>query len=216
MPLTVTATQTPGITAPGVLLRVDVLTGCATVQDGGSAVFQSGLNPPHTTVRTTVTGSLVLGALVRAQGSAGTGLFTPVSGNTLDDNEADLVHARFYATGRVTAPTGTPGDVAVGASAPGRLGKCGCAFAEILPDGGGVIAIDPSSPAPAYDPDATVISTASFSPPSGALVVARVASDGSTTSPQFIAVDGGGLTWTPLIQQHGTGFFYTGVWAAAT
>jgi hypothetical protein len=212
MPLQVTATQAPGITAPGMLLRVDVLTGCAAVQDGASAVFQSGLNPPHTTLVTTVTGSVVYGALVRAEGSTGTGPFTAAAGNTLDDNEADLVHARFYAAGRVTVATGIPGPVAVGASAPGHLGRCGCAFAEILPDG--TISRDTSSPPPVFDPGATAVTSDSFTPPAGALLVARVASNGSTTSPQFVALDGGGLTWLPLIEQHGTGFFYTGVWAA--
>jgi hypothetical protein len=84
--------------------------------------------------------------------------------------------------------------------------------AEILPDG--TLAEDASSPPPALTETATTVTTDSFDPPAGSLLVARVASNGGPAV-QRMTVSGGALTWSPLTELHTVGYTgYAGVWAA--
>jgi len=208
--VTVTATA-GGSTAPGILLRVKVLTGAASAQTGATGINSS--NTPFTpdlSLSTTTTGSYVYGALVNGAPLTNGSAFTPASGNTLLDSYADSANAEQYGATRTTAATGTPGPVTAGASAPLSTGSI--AFAEILPGAGG-ISEDPSSPATAVSTTGTAVSTASFTPPDGALLVAMVASDGGSGQ-TTMSVSGGGVAWTPMAEANTAPSDYAGVWVA--
>jgi hypothetical protein len=212
VPTPVTATATAGgSVANGLLLRVKVLTGASVNQFGGTA--GTGSTSPFTpslSLTTTVTGSWVYGALVNGQTSTNGSAFTPAAGNSLIDSFTDAPNAEQYGTTRTTAQTGTPGSTTVGASAPTMTGSI--AFAEIVPDAGG-LAEDPSGPAVATNTGGTSVASASFTPPPGSLLVAMVASDGGS-GVTTMALSGGGLTWTPLIEAHGSQNDYAGIWIA--
>jgi hypothetical protein len=203
MTLTVTAAQN-GLTAPGMLLRVHVLTGCAAVQNGATGFDQAAGLAAKAHLTTTEAGSIVFGALLK---KSEPGSFVPLAGTTLDDSLTDTSADINYGTCE-TAPTGTPGTVTVGTSAPAGAGQARAAMAEILADG--TIAKDASAPAPVHDFTATTVTTDPFAPPSGSLLVALVASDqGGNPHP---SVSGGGLTWTEKAFATASG--YAGVWLA--
>jgi len=208
-PVTVTATQ-GGSTANGLLLRVKVLTGAAASQTGNTGSNSSSTPfTPGLSLTTTVTGSYVYGALANGSPITNGTAFTAAAGNTLLDSYADSTNAEQYGTCRTTTKTGTPGATTVGASLPLITG--GIAFAEILPDAGG-LSEDPSSPTAAVSTSGTSVS-ASFTPPDGALLVAMVSSDGGSAV-TTMALSGGGLTWSPLAEANGSGNDYAGVWIA--
>jgi hypothetical protein len=204
--LTVTATQGGG-TFQGMLLRVKVLTGAAIAasQTGGTVVTSTTYGASLTT---TVTGSVVYGAL-----TAGSGGFTAEPLCTLIDNYNDGTNFEQYGSFRTTSATGTPGSTLVGASAPAyTLG--GMAAAEILPSG--TIAEDASAPAVVTSNTLTALTTASFTPPAGSLIVVMIGSDGdgASTTTMTVTDTGGGLTWIPLAQANAGNQEYAGVWIA--
>ncbi len=210
MPVTVTASQ-GGSTANGLLLRVKVLTGTAATQTGNTDSNSSSTPfTPDLSLITTVTGSYVYGALANGSPVTNGTAFTAAAGNTVNDSYADSTNAEQYGTCRTTAKTGTPGATTVGASLPLITG--GIAFAEILPGAGG-LSEDPSSPTAAVSTSGTSVSSSSFTPPDGALLVAMVSSDGGS-GVTTMALSGGGLTWSPLAEANGSGNDYAGVWIA--
>jgi hypothetical protein len=200
--MSITAAQ-GGSVSNGLLLRVIVLTGAAAAQIGGTGK-QTGLAAHEATLTTTVTGSRVYLALT----NGGFVSYTAAASTTLIDNSGDATNGEIYGSGRATALTGTPGTVTVGSSAPSTQSG-GCAAAEILP--AGLLWEDASGPAPAQTSSGTTVTTASFAPPPGALLVALIGSDGGS-GVTTMAVSGGGLTWTPLAEANDPGQDYAGVW----
>src|SRR5258707_5155451 len=208
--MTVTAQQ-GGSTGNGLLLRVMVLTGTAVSQGpaaGAATATQSGTGAKQATVTTTVTGSLVYGALDYANNSPA---FTAAAGTTLLDNFQDFSNSEYYSSCRATSATGTPGATTVGASAPSAAGG-GAAFLEILPNG--TIYEDASAPPVATTTTATSVTTASFTPPDGGVtLVALVASDAGS-GVCTMSVSGGGLTWSEAVASNAPNQDYAGVWVA--
>ena len=204
MSITVTATQ-GGCTSNGLNLRVMVLTSAslagtpATGSESGTAAHQA-------SITTTAAGSLVYGAIADANGHTA---FTAAASTTLIDNISDATNNCQYGSCKTTAVTGTPGAVTVGASAPTTHGG-GVALMEVLASG--TITEDASAPAVATTKTATTITTAAFTPPSGAILVALVASDGNAVV--TMTVSGGSLTWTERIKANASGDGYAGVWTA--
>jgi len=203
-PMTVTAAQ-GGSTANGLAVEVVVLAGAAAVQNGATA-SQSGVGGKFASLTTTVTGSVVYGALSYGSNTAP----TPESSCTIRSDTGDGVNGEHYVTFRTTSPTGTPGLVTVGAPAPSGIGG-GMAALEVLPNG--FLGEDPSAPPVASTTSATSVTTMPFVPPGGALLVALVASDGGS-GPTTMAVSGGGVTWTEVVAADASSQDYAGVWAA--
>lgn len=202
--LTVTATQGGG-TSAGMLLRVKVLTGAALAQTEATVASSTALNG---TITTTVTGSIVYGAL---SGDAAAGAFSAEPLCTLTDNFHDTSNGEYYGSFRTTSATGTPGSTLVGSTTANA--NRNLAAAEILPNG--TIAEDASAPAVATTMTATAVTTASFTPPAGSLLVAIVPSDGAAGGTlTTMTVSGGGLTWTELVHAASASTCYAGVWVA--
>jgi len=191
----------------GIRLAVKVLTGAAAVQDGATAAQSCDFTAAaahQATLVTTVTGSLVYGAIDSQSASAP----AAASGTTVN-SYYDSTTTEYLADCVTSSPTGTPGPVTVGASAPFSGGSC--AIAEILPDG--TLAEDPSAPAIAVTESDTTVTTADFTPPGGSLLVACVSAV-SGTGVETMTVDGGGVTWTPLAEANHANGGYAGVWIA--
>jgi len=208
MSMTVTATQ-GGAAYRGMLLRVKVLTGAAAAasQTGATATSTAACNA---SITTTATGSVVYGGL-----SSGNVSFTAEPSCTLFDNYQDTTNNESYGSFRTTSATGTPGAVTVGSSTSGT-GYTDIAAAEILPSG--TITEDSSAPAVVTSDTATALTTASFTPPAGSLIVALIGTDGaasgSTDTTMTVTDTGGGLTWTQLAQAASPSTCYAGVWIA--
>jgi hypothetical protein len=205
--LTVTATQGGAGAANGMLVRVLVLTSAAAAasQTGATATSTAGNNA---SIVTTATGSRVYGAMANGGTS-----YTAEPLCTLIDNFLDTGGSgERWGAFRTTSATGTPGSTLVGSSASGSFPDI--AAAEILP--AGTIAEDASAPAVATTGTAIFLTTASFTPPAGSLVVVMVACDGTGSALVTMAVTdtGGGLTWIPQAQAASASTTYAGVWIA--
>jgi hypothetical protein len=212
MALTVTATEGAN-SVNGVLLRVKVLTSAAAAaaQTGASKTGNAASTPFYSqSITTTVAGSIVYGAMADGNDDVP---FVADANTTLFDNFADATQGCQYSSFRATAATGTPGATSLGASFPASSTDHGVwAGAEIL--AAGTIAEDGSSPAVAETTSAKNITTASFTPPSGALLVAMVSHCSSGVSSITITNSGTALTWHQLAYLSvaaGTG---VGVWVA--
>ena len=210
MAITVTATE--GANAvDGILLRVKVLTGAAAaaLQAGATKTADTTGTPfSDQTVTTTTAGSVVYGAM--ANGVINTA-FTADARTTFIDQVPDASQICEYASWRATAATGTPGATVLGATAPTNDHGT-YAAAEIL--AAGTIAEDGSGPAAVSSTSLTAITSASFTPPPGSLLVAIVAHCSSAVSSVTITNSGTALTWHQrayLSTSAGTG---SGVWVA--
>jgi hypothetical protein len=197
--ITVTATQ-GGTTANGLALRVMVLTGAAVLQNGGTA---SATNASSTSITTTQTGSRVYGAMIGPNAVS-----TPNGITTQIDDIADAVNGMRYATFKATSLTGTPGATTIGDT---NAGCQGVALFEVLTDS--ALGEDLSAPAVASTTSATLVTTASFTPPGDSLLVALVSSDGGS-GVTTMDVQGGGLIWTQMAASNVTARDYVGVWIA--
>jgi hypothetical protein len=191
--LTVTAVQS-GDTLAGMGLTVKVLTGQAASPIG--TVASSGtITTPQLAIVPSVAGSWVYGAIYDAGGST---TFTVDANTTFSLNVHDATHAVEYGTFRSTAVTTTSSTV-YGATAPTNSASLiGLAMVEIK-KGVGSLVEDASSPTPSSTTTATTITSGSFTPPAGALLVAQVSADtaGSGTLAMTTNVtDTSGLTWT--------------------
>jgi hypothetical protein len=202
--ITVTAAES-GSTFTGVLCRVKVLTGVAAPAIGATATF-AGTGAQEASITTTVTGSLVYGALKTSSSTT----LTAAGTTTLFDNIVDSPNGEILGACRATAVTGTPGATTIGASAPSIGGQT--ALLEILPLG--TITEDASSPASASDLTHTTVTTAAFTPPPGSLLVAIVSADANGST--VVTVSGGGLAWTERVHSlaGGGASGYAGVWTA--
>jgi hypothetical protein len=211
--MVVTATQ-GGNTANGLALRVKVLTSVAAVQNGAAATLEAtSPTPCETSITTTVTGSRVYGAAFKGANTS----FTADALTTVIDNVADATNGNRYGTFKATSATGTPGATTLGFSSPASGDFTDVALLEVLPNG--TITEDASAPAVASTTSATTVSTASFNPPDGALLVAMVSSNGAAGgAPVSMGVAGGGISWSELSSANGAGTpggaGYAGVWVA--
>ena len=206
--LTVTAMQ-GGATFAGMAMRIRVMTGAAAVaaQTGGSAQDGGG-STSSVSITTTRAGSLVYGAMGN-QGSCATGEMS----TTIVDNFSDTTNGQFYGSFRTATVTGTPGATIVGSTVSNAFGSI--AAQEILP--AGTITEDLSSPAVATTVTATALTSGSFSPPAGSLIVVMIQCDGSGTGLETCTVTdaGAGLTWIEKANTSGiTDSLYAGVWLA--
>ena len=166
MSLTVTATGTSP--NQGIYLFVQVLTDAALA--GTPAVLQAG-GTFNGNITTTATGSFVLGAVYDWDTPE---TLTAISGSQILDQLQDATNNSTYAAFSTTAGTVTPGSTAVGiVYDAGTHDGYGVAAVEILASGGS-IGFDGSTPADALNATGTTVTTASFSPPAGSLLVAHV------------------------------------------
>ena len=204
----VTATQTGG-TANGLLVRLLVLTGTAATQNGASGSQTSWGGSGHqVTLTTTEAGSITWSVEINSTNAYP----SPVAGNTVIDGVLDNTLDRTYGTFRQTTPTVTPGSFAAGST---DSWNGGLAALEILPAvPGGTIATDASGPAVAYTLTATTVTTASFTPPAGALLVALVSSNGMNAQTTVSVSDTTSLSWTQASVSNSIGNEYAGIWLA--
>lgn len=208
--ITVTATQ-GGVTKNGMILRVRVLVGsdtAANIAAGTCKGTQSAAAAHSIALTTTRAGSVVWCAM--ENGNAGAN--NPSAGNSSLDDVPDATNAQQYGTIFQTTPTVTPGAFTSGSadSFPG-----GAASLEILPAiSGGTISYDASGPALASTTAATTVTTASFTPPAGTVLMALVSSAGGTGVVTMALSDSSGLVWTPVVEAHATSEQYAGIWLA--
>jgi hypothetical protein len=198
MAMTVTATMSGTPANEHIYLWIRVLTN-ATETGGASVASLNAAGGASVTASLTpnFSGSLPCFALTADNWG---GAYTAATSNTIDSgtNDPDDWGAGFGRyTGTVTS--GTP--LTFGASGVGG----GCDYSTWacyeIPASGGTVTIDGSSPVVAAATGAGVktVTSASFTPPAGSVVVAMVCGGGTGTSGTFtIAVTdtGGGLTWT--------------------
>lgn len=204
MAITVTAQQ-GGTTNPGMCLTVKVLTGQATTQNGASASSGS-TTTPQLAITPNGSGNLVYGAVSANVAST----YTPL-GNTTFQNNSVAVFGTYRSTST------TSGAATYGASAPtvGGAGQLSIAELEIIAAASGSLAEDASSPAVLVNSGATSLTTASFSPPAGSLLVAVTDTNGGQAGTLTMTVsDTSGLSWTQKVSVSGSGLGYAGVWIA--
>jgi len=205
--MTVTATQV-NHPANGMALRVMVLTNCAATQNGAVKTADAA---QRVTITTTVTGSQVYGAAVASPHSASAYTAEPLS--TAIDNINDATNNEQYLTFKSTSATGTPGPTLHGFDS---AQSGGCCALEVLPNG--TITEDASAPPLADNAgvfSVTTVTTASFTPPAGSLLVALVSSDGGSGITTMSVTDtGGGLSWSEPVKANVSSSDYAGVWIA--
>jgi hypothetical protein len=211
--MTVTATASGSQASAGTALSVRVLTG-ATTSQGGSVVHSEALATPALTITPAATGSVVYGAISNglaqsfAQRDAATTIFQNVGDATTNEG---------YLTFRGTAATTAGQAVTLGASSPAAGSQMFGVLAEIEAAAGKTIAEDPSSPAGVFA-QALSATTAGFTPPGGAVLVAIASVNYNNAGTPTVAVavtDSTGLTWTQVIGNSGAaGQDLTSVWIA--
>jgi Protein of unknown function (DUF4038)/Putative collagen-binding domain of a collagenase len=197
MAVTVTATMSGTAANEHIYLWIRVLT--SAVEAGGASsagIAATGGTTVSASLTPAFSSSLPCFA-VTGDGEAAS--FTALANNTVDSSSADpdTWEAGFGRyTGTVTA--GTP--LTFGVTAPGAgTDYSTWACYEVPPSGGGTPAVDGSSPALASATGAGIktVTSASFTPPAGSVIVAMIAGGGSGGSGTFaVAVSGGSLTWT--------------------
>jgi hypothetical protein len=187
-PRTVTFTAPSG-SPSGTSLKVFVLTG-ATEAGGASSASEVPSGTAATWPLTPNSGNSLLLFVIYDETGGTSGQFTAASSNTLVDNTKQ--HDAFcdgYYSGPVTAST----PATLGASAPAADKKDWASY-EVRPSGGSTPSRDASTPAVAVSASNTV-TTASFTPPSGAVLAALGTTNvWSSTAPTV--TDSSGLTWT--------------------
>ena len=206
--LTVTATQ-GGATQNGMALRVFVLTGAAAVaaQTGAATNNQFASATTWTQSITTTAGSNVYGTA-----SHGGSITDTASNSTIVDSINDATNGETYVTFKAL-------NVTSGATSRGfttNLATSG-PFAQLEVLATGTLAEDASSPAVVSTTSAQTVTTASFTPPPGSLLVALVPSDGGTGSSTTMSVTdnlGTHLNWTEKVKNNPSSGDYAGVWIA--
>jgi hypothetical protein len=200
--ITVTVTV-PGTNGSSV--KILVLTGA---NEGGGAQNSAEVTSGVLTWPLTPNGTNSLPCLVIYDETGGSsGEFTAATNNTLIDNS--IQHDAFadgYYSGSVSSGTG----ITLGTSAPSNTNKrCGSAY-EVLASGGSTPSIDASTP-PVAISASNVVTTTSFTPPAGAVLVALATGNNTGTSETIS--DTRGLTWTQRSSFNGGGGI-TSIWTA--
>ena len=198
MAFTVTVQQTSA-KANGMTAYLQVLTGQNSSQPGNTFTSQAVINDSFTPNSTSsyVTGAFLGSSTLPVAESANSPfLYSHISG---------LSYIEFEAT----APS-SPVTVGV-ASGPTALGLAVC---EIMSGSG--LAIDASTPGAMAYAAVETLTSASFTPPAGSLLVLMVSSNGAsgTTAMSVSDTSGLGLTWIEQVKANGSGKGYAGVWTA--
>lgn len=186
MALTVTAHEA---SANAFYLRVLVLTS-AVEAGGNSATARSGT--PQASLTPAGSNSLLVWAV---ENFTNTTVPTVAANNTALDASAGLngdAYAHGYYSAAVTS--GTP--VTVGCSASGTAQM---AAYEIKASGASTPTQDASAPALATSHATGSVTTASFTPPAGSVLVAVIACNDSSGTPALTVTDTSGLTWTQRV-----------------
>jgi hypothetical protein len=215
MAITVTATEAGAASANGIALKVLVVTGGTAA--GGASNSASGLSTAaQVSLTPNSSNSLLTFAVVNGNNST---TFTAATNNTMDMNVSDGTHLTAYGGGHWTSTVTSGVAATVGASAPTGVPQTIGAY-EIQPSGS--VAIDGSSPAVVSTTAALTITTASFTPPGGSVLVALVSFNTATSGAYTITVsDSSSLTWTqrvigdgPAGGHEGTAVIFTATTAA--
>ena len=207
MAITVTATQ-GGSTGNGFMLRVFVITGAKPVatQTGAAVNQQVSASNTWTQSITTSANSNVYGAAAPF-----------VSGLTFTGSNATIVDQINDATNGATWGTFHALGVTAGATVRGftttNTPTGPEAMFEIL--AAATLAEDGSGPIAASTTGAGPLTTASFTPPAGSLLVACIASNGGAGTTTFsLSNSGTALNWTQKSQNNPAGGDYAGIWIA--
>lgn len=193
MAMTVTATMAGAASNRHIYLQVEVLNG-ATEAGGASVASLNAAGGASAGGSLTSTASNSLPCFALSADNPGVAAFTALTNNTnwqsaLDSD--DWIYGIGRYTGTVTS--GTP--VTFGGSCTSSDYTTWAGY-EIKPSGGTTPTVDASSPALATTTTKTVTS-ASFTPPAGSVLVAMIVGGGQGVSGAFtMSVSGGGLTWT--------------------
>jgi hypothetical protein len=208
MAITVTATQ-GGSTANGILLRVYVVTGAkpAAQQTGGALNlgFASNTNAWTGSITTTANSNVYGAASLSGSGNSPT-----ATAVTIIDTSSDATNGETYVT--FSALNVTAGATTRGINtSPATAGTLG-AF-EVL--AATTLAEDASAPGsqPFTSTSGITVTSGSFTPVPGSLLVALVSSDGGAGS-TTMTVSGGGLSWSQKTSNPAAGEDYAGVWMA--
>jgi hypothetical protein len=201
--ITVTAAQGGAGAHAGTILAVKVLTGQAASPIGvaaQAAALEAAITPG-------ATGSIIYGACadnaddVSLTAASGTTIISQVNGAGIS---AAVVRKTATTTGGTGATVGTTS---------GFPNVPSCALLEIL-SGTGLVE-DSSTPAVASSATATSVTSASFSPPAGAILVALVGAGNSVSGQTTVTVtDSSGLTWTQRSVKDPSGAAHASVWTA--
>jgi hypothetical protein len=192
-----TVTATVNGSPAGSSLKVLVLTGATEAGGASNAAEASSGTAATWSLTPNHSSSLPLEVIYDETGGS-SGEFTAVSGNTLADNS--IQHDAFadgYYTGTVTS--GTP--VTLGTSAPTSDKKDWASY-EVLPSGGSTPSLNASTPAVAIQASSNTVTTASFIPPVGSVLVALVTGNNASTA---TVTDSSGLIWTERSHFAGSG-----------
>jgi hypothetical protein len=190
---TVTVSESGSGTAEGGLLQVKVLTGSTEAGGASGGAYTTAAAAGTVSVTPSVSGSFIYWVIISSYGSN----FTAAANNTLynqvyDSGPGNQMAAGYY-SGTVTS--GTPVTVGVTES----TGTLTAIAAYELPLAGW--AVDASSPAVVTSPQSsaqTSLTTASFTPPGGSVLIAAMAGQNANSA---AAITFGGssspsLTWT--------------------
>jgi hypothetical protein len=132
-------------------------------------------NPPQIALAPSGVNSLLYAAITNPTSAT---TFTPDANTTFSANVADATNTKCYGTCRTTAsPPQGPGTTTFGASAPAVSARL--AAVEVMVCGGGTITEDASSPASVSTLAAKTVTTATFTPPAGSLLLLMVAANGT-------------------------------------
>jgi hypothetical protein len=192
--MTVTATASGG-TGTCAALTVRVLTGAAGAQPG--AVHEGTEAPPEVSFTPQGSGSIVYGSILTFP----LGTFTPDAQTTLISGDSGAGGCA-YGTVRSTAPTAAGTPVTLGVTSPAGQFN-GWALAEVL--AAGTLQEDASQPPPLTSGFLPALTTDTFTPPAGALLVAM----GVAVANAIAVSDSLGLTWTLLATEN-----QSTIWAA--
>ena len=121
--------------------------------------------------------------------------------------------ATFYLAGGTAYTTAGVPVTAGATNGDGAGGADGGIAAVEIPSLSGGVASDPSAPPPVSTTSATSVTTAHFTPPMGALLVAMAATAGTNVG-LTVTDDNGQLTWVEIARWASGTSGYAGVWAA--
>jgi hypothetical protein len=198
---TVSAAATNLYSSGNVSLKVYVVTGGSETGGASSVVCTGGFETPTFTLTPVDSNSVIVEGVINANSATA---LTPNSSNSTDDASAAGA-SQYWWDGHWTGTvTGGVAITTLGGTNDNSFNAFGAY--EVAPSGSP--AIDASTPAAALS--ATGVSpavTASFTPPSGAVLVALVGSDGSAAQVISISDTSGlSLTWTQRGTTYSVGF----------
>jgi hypothetical protein len=212
MALTVTATQ-GGTTNPGmglsVLLYANAAAPAAQVTGGktGTKAFTT-TGATQLAITPNSTGSVIAGALDTQIITA----FTALASTTFTFN-ATVSGSGAMAGCKSSSLTTASTPVTIGSSAP-ATSEGQIALAEILASGGTITENTSGEPAAVTSSTLTALTTASFTPNPGDLLVVLVSTVGGNDTNTCTITNTGGLTFTNLVTANAQFYGLQGVWAA--